>query len=75
MFGFLVMVGLVLGLVAGIFVGVKTGVIILGIIVFLVVFFGIGGFAMQVQSDINIATQHERDQQIIDELKKMNNEK
>ena len=75
MFWILVAIGFILGLVAGIFVGVTTGAVGFGIIVFLVVFLGIGGFATQVQGDINIATQHTRDQQIIDELKKMNEKK
>lgn len=73
MIGCGVVVGLVVGLIACIFVSWLFESIVWGLIAGVAVFFMIGGVFLQAQGDVNRATQHERDNAILDELRKMNN--
>ena len=66
---------LILAIVFGVVAGYLIDSVIIGIIAFVV---ALGYFSMkwnEAGATINQATQHKRDQQIIDELKKLNENK
>lgn len=66
---------LILGVGAGIVIGVLTGSVAVGVIVSLI---AVGSLAItwnEAGATINLANQDKRDKEIIDEMKKMNEDK
>lgn len=62
-------IGLVVGIVAFAFIVRATGSVVFGLMLGVPLFFMIAGVFLQAQGDVNRATQHERDREILDAIK------